>query len=71
MREPIDYVIEIKTADNPGYPDNERLVGRCWVSAEFIKNTEKKLLGQVIGNRVVRAIGQTQQTWGSRETNLG
>lgn len=69
---PGDIIIEIKRQTRPdGYPDSEESLGRFWVTSEFIKDNEKKLLMEVIGNRVLDLITRSRQTWSINETDLG
>ena len=55
MKEPNVYIIEVKEMVYPeGFPEAERVVGRFWITKDFVEDIiSEKLLREIIGDRVV------------------
>ena len=54
---PTNYVIEVKTADYPGYPDSDRLVGKICITRECIDDiVSEKLLIEIVGDKIVKLL---------------
>ncbi len=54
---PDKYVVEVRAVgEMPGFPENEPVIGRYWVTRDFVDMVEERVLIAVLGEKVLRLL---------------